>query len=68
MPPDDQSPRAQSQSLDERLRAMSRLSSSIGAATPRVEMDPEAIDRRLREVADLTAACLELVHAGSRAG
>ncbi|MSP60520.1 MAG: hypothetical protein EXR72_09305 [Myxococcales bacterium] len=52
--------------IDQCLREMSRLSEGIDSRTPRVDMGAAAIDLRLRQLSDLTAACLELGRIGAR--
>ena len=60
-------PSATGRTVDERLREASAASEAMRCTTPRVDMSSEAIDRRLREVAELRATCLELARLGSTA-
>lgn len=52
--------------VEQRIRRASELSGKIRYDTPRVDMSPGAVDRRLREAADLSQVCAELRRAGAR--
>ena len=51
-------------SIDERLRIASALSGAVSSTTPRVPMTRDAIDLRLRQVSELSHACLRLARLG----
>lgn len=53
--------------VDARLRRASELSAGMRTGTPRVDMSGPAIELRLRQVSDLSRACLQLESVGAAA-
>ncbi len=53
--------------IEARLRRASELSAVMRTATPRVDMSGPAIELRLRQVSDLSRACMQLESAGEAA-
>ena len=54
--------------VDERLRALARLSAEGPAARPLVDMSPASVTARLDDCAEISALALALVEAGAGRG